>query len=83
MKTSRRSLQKVNIFGADKNSPPGAKPTVNYLVSFDEFILTNIFPSNLAATDLESRSDDLYFRIDEPPQLGFITHLRDHSRAGF
>ena len=40
-------LLKVNIFGADKNSPPGAEPTVNHLVSVDEFILTNIFPSNL------------------------------------
>ena len=78
---SERHFIQVNIFGADKNSPPGAEPTVNYLVSVDEFILTNIFPSNLAATDLESRPDNIYFRIDEPPQMGFITHLRDNSRA--
>ena len=42
----------------------------------DEFVLTNIFPTNIGAVDLESRSENLYFRIDEKPQIGFITHTR-------
>ena len=66
----------VNIYGAGQNSPPGADPKINYLVSVDEFILTNIFPSNLGAIDLESNPEDLYFRITENPQIGFITHTR-------
>lgn len=59
-----------------KSSPPGADPSVNYLVNVDQFILTNIFPSNLGAIDLETANERLYFRIIEPPQVGFITHLR-------
>ena len=59
-----------------KSSPPGADPSVNYLVNVDQFILTNIFPSNLGATDLETSNERLYFRIVEEPQVGFITHLR-------
>ena len=39
-------------------------------------MLTNIFPTNIGAVDLESRSENLYFRIDEKPQIGFITHTR-------
>lgn len=62
--------------GGMKSSPPGADPSVNYLVNVDQFILTNIFPSNLGAIDLETANERLYFRIIEPPQVGFITHLR-------
>lgn len=72
----------ITIRGAFPNLPPKASFTSSFMMDADEFILTTVEPSVIAAVDEETPDELLVFNISRAlgPDEGFLVNVKDHTR---
>lgn len=72
----------ITIRGAFPNLPPKASFTSSFMMDADEFILTTVEPSVMAARDEETPDELLVFNMSRPlgHNEGFFVNVKDHTR---
>ncbi|KAG8455134.1 hypothetical protein GDO86_001372 [Hymenochirus boettgeri] len=70
----------VYISNAVPNQLPKASFMSTFILEVDQFILSPITTATLDAEDSETSKHLLVFNITVPPNIGYITHLSDHTK---